>query len=225
MPGGCKTWMANTNINPREGDTAVIGRKRCFSTSENWLGKNCRLCHSGHTKDFEFENECHGTSGCRIDFGSQQRVVPTGEFRSFIIGVSFSSNQPICIHNLWRMFTFQIKTVLDDLTIKCQRIVRSVDLSSSTNPAALKHMLSERPDIIVSTPAKVLSQLKLETVNLKDGLETIVIDEADLVFSFGFEKDLKDVLEFLPPIYQVNINSIGFFEAKLCLINGSFFMV
>lgn len=83
-------------------------------------------------------------------------------------------------------------------------------------------MLSERPDIIVSTPAKVLAQLKLETVNLKDGLETIVIDEADLVFSFGFEKDLKDVLEYLPPIYQVNINSIDFFGAKPYLINGFF---
>lgn len=101
----------------------------------------------------------------------------------------------------------QIKTVLDDLTIKCQRIVRSVDLSSSTNSASLKHMLSERPDIIVSTPAKILAQLKLETVNLKDSLETIVIDEADLVFSFGFEKDLKEVLEYLPPIYQAILAS------------------
>lgn len=101
----------------------------------------------------------------------------------------------------------QIKSVFDDLTMKCQRIVRSVDLSSGTNPATLKHMLSERPDIIVSTPAKILAQLKAETVNLKEGLETIVIDEADLVFSFGFEKDLKEVLEYLPPIYQAILAS------------------
>lgn len=96
---------------------------------------------------------------------------------------------------------------MDELTVKCQRIVRSVDLTSSTNAASLKHMLAERPDIVVATPAKVLAQLKSETLNLKEGLETIIIDEADLVFSFGFEKDLKDVLEYLPPIYQAILAS------------------
>lgn len=100
----------------------------------------------------------------------------------------------------------QIKSVFDDLTFKCQRIVRSIDLSSST-PAAMKHLLAERPDIIISTPAKILTQLKAQTVNLKDGLETIVIDEADLVFSFGFENDLKEVLDYLPPIYQAILAS------------------
>lgn len=101
----------------------------------------------------------------------------------------------------------QIKGVFDELTIKCQRIIRIVDLSSSTNSAAVKHMLAERPDIIISTPAKVLTQLKAQTVNLKEGLETIIIDEADLVFSFGFENDLKEVLTFLPPIYQAILAS------------------
>lgn len=101
----------------------------------------------------------------------------------------------------------QIKGVFDDLTIKCQRIVRIVDLSSSSNAAAIKHMLSERPDIVISTPGKILAQLKAQTVNLKDGLETIVIDEADLVFSFGFENDLKEVLNYLPPIYQAILAS------------------
>lgn len=101
----------------------------------------------------------------------------------------------------------QIKGVFDELTFKCQRIVRSVDLSSNANSAALKHILAERPDIIISTPAKVLAQLKAQNVSLKDGLETIVIDEADLVFSFGFENDLKEVLNYLPPIYQAILAS------------------
>lgn len=101
----------------------------------------------------------------------------------------------------------QIKSVFDDLTIKCQRIIRILDLSSNTNASAVKHMLAERPDIIISTPAKILAQLKLQTVNLKNGLETIVIDEADLVFSFGFENDLKEVLNYLPPIYQAILAS------------------
>lgn len=101
----------------------------------------------------------------------------------------------------------QIKSVFDDLTNKCQRIIRIVDLSSNTNPAAVKHLLAERPDIVIATPAKILVQLKLQTINLKNGLETIIIDEADLVFSFGFENDLKEVLNYLPPIYQAILAS------------------
>lgn len=40
-----------------------------------------------------------------------------------------------------------------------------------------------------------------------DALETICIDEADLIFSFGFEQDLKDVLNYLPSIYQAILAS------------------
>lgn len=100
----------------------------------------------------------------------------------------------------------QIKSSFDDLTIKCQRDVRTIDLASTVNPGTVKHMLTERPDIIIATPAKILAQLKAETVKL-DGLETIVIDEADLVFSFGFENDLKEVLNYLPSIYQAILAS------------------
>lgn len=100
----------------------------------------------------------------------------------------------------------QIKGAFDDLTVKCPRDVRSIDLASTVNPATVKHMLTERPDVIIATPAKILAQLKSGVVKL-DALETIVIDEADLVFSFGYENDLKDVLNYLPSIYQAILAS------------------
>lgn len=100
----------------------------------------------------------------------------------------------------------QIKGSFDDLTVKCQRDVRSIDLASTVNPATVKHMLAERPDVIIATPAKILAQLKSGVVKL-DALETIVIDEADLVFSFGYENDLKEVLNHLPSIYQAILAS------------------
>ena len=34
-------------------------------------------------------------------------------------------------------------------------------------------------------------------------LSMLIIDEADLIFSFGFEADLRHILTQLPPIYQV----------------------
>lgn len=104
----------------------------------------------------------------------------------------------------------QIRRVFDDLTTKCSKIIRCVDLSSKGDPAAQKHMLAMKPDIVVSTPARILSHLNQKNIVLKDSLESLVIDEADLMFSFGYEADLKKVFEFLPPTYQVKfINKLN----------------
>jgi ATP-dependent RNA helicase DDX56/DBP9 len=97
----------------------------------------------------------------------------------------------------------QICKVIGDLTIKCSKIVRCVNLSAKGEPAAQKHLLAQKPDIIISTPARILSHLNQKNIVLKESLETLVIDEADLMFSFGFENDLKSVLEHVPPTYQV----------------------
>ena len=49
-----------------------------------------------------------------------------------------------------------------------------------------------------------LSQhLKEGNLNLATSLSMLIIDEADLIFSFGFEADLRHILTQLPPIYQV----------------------
>ncbi|XP_058461714.1 probable ATP-dependent RNA helicase DDX56 [Malaya genurostris] len=96
----------------------------------------------------------------------------------------------------------QITKVIDDLTIKCGRLFRCVDISTRVERAALKHLLADRPDIVISTPAKLLSQLQDGIMNVKQSLRTLIIDEADLMFSFGFEHDLKAILNFLPTVHQ-----------------------
>jgi ATP-dependent RNA helicase DDX56/DBP9 len=71
---------------------------------------------------------------------------------------------------------------------------------------AQKSVLSQKPDIIVSTPARILAHLRQKNVSLKDSLEMLVLDEADCFNSFGFEDDLKNILEhFLPSTYQVKL--------------------
>lgn len=95
----------------------------------------------------------------------------------------------------------QIKRVVDDLSIKCARIVKCVELASSEIHVQ-KYNLSEKPDIIVSTPAKVLQHFKSGTLTLDSNFHTLIIDEADLMFSYGFANDLKETLSYLPAIYQ-----------------------
>lgn len=94
----------------------------------------------------------------------------------------------------------QIRNAMEQMSEKCGKVLRIVDLSSS-DMVAQRHLLSERPDVVITTPAKVLSHLQSGAMDLKR-LETLVVDEADLLFSFGFEKDFKKLVEYLPSIYQ-----------------------
>lgn len=52
----------------------------------------------------------------------------------------------------------------------------------------------EKPDVVVGTPSRILNHLQQGSLKLRDSLELLVIDEADLLFSFGFEDELKSLL-------------------------------
>lgn len=52
----------------------------------------------------------------------------------------------------------------------------------------------EKPDVVVGTPSRVLNHLQQDSLKLRDSLELLVMDEADLLFSFGFEEELKSLL-------------------------------
>jgi ATP-dependent RNA helicase DDX56/DBP9 len=82
----------------------------------------------------------------------------------------------------------------------CQREITLVDLSTSQmNYAAMRQSLATRPDVVIATPAKILAHLKDTTlkppVDLKNSLELLVIDEADLLLSFGYEEEVKSLVK------------------------------
>ncbi|XP_046750017.1 probable ATP-dependent RNA helicase DDX56 [Diprion similis] len=111
----------------------------------------------------------------------------------------------------------QIHQVVSDLTIKCSREVKSVDISSPLELNAQKPLLAEKPDIVIATPGRLLQHLKANNLNVKKTMETLVIDEADLVFSFGYEDDVKSVLTYLPTVYQAVLASATLSEDVLSL--------
>ncbi|CAH1176790.1 unnamed protein product [Phaedon cochleariae] len=101
----------------------------------------------------------------------------------------------------------QICGVIKDLTIKCSREVRYIDVSPQVDLSVQKPLLVEKPDIVVGTPARALQHVKAGNLNLKKSLELLVIDEADLVFSFGYEDEMKELMRNLPKIYQAILAS------------------
>ena len=52
----------------------------------------------------------------------------------------------------------------------------------------------ECPDIIVGTPSRIIGHVSAGNVELKSSVEMVVIDEADLLFSFGYEQDMRSLL-------------------------------
>ncbi|XP_074066169.1 putative ATP-dependent RNA helicase DDX56 [Macrotis lagotis] len=106
----------------------------------------------------------------------------------------------------------QAQTMIRQLTAYCARDIRVVDVSASEDFAFQRPLLMEKPDVVVGTPSRVLSHLLQGNLNLRDSLELLVMDEADLLFSFGFEEELKTLLCHLPRIYQAFLMSATFNE-------------
>eukprot|EP00602_Paraphysomonas_sp_CaronLab_P010101 CAMPEP_0185037304 /NCGR_PEP_ID=MMETSP1103-20130426/31514_1 /TAXON_ID=36769 /ORGANISM="Paraphysomonas bandaiensis, Strain Caron Lab Isolate" /LENGTH=614 /DNA_ID=CAMNT_0027575225 /DNA_START=381 /DNA_END=2225 /DNA_ORIENTATION=- len=57
------------------------------------------------------------------------------------------------------------------------------------------------PDIVISTPARLVNSLKSGNISLSR-VNTLVIDEADLILSFGHADDVQSITSSMPKIYQ-----------------------
>lgn len=101
----------------------------------------------------------------------------------------------------------QTTRVLRILTSGCIREVRCVDVSGQAELSTQRPLLLERPDVVIGTPGRVLQHLKAGNINLRTSLRILVVDEADLVLSFGHESELRELLVWLPPIYQAVLAS------------------
>ncbi|KAK5852189.1 hypothetical protein PBY51_023678 [Eleginops maclovinus] len=96
----------------------------------------------------------------------------------------------------------QVQAMMRQLTAYCSRDVRVADITGKADLSAQRPILMEKPDVVVGTPSRVLAHLNAQNLVLHSSLEMLVVDEADLLFSFGFEADLKNLLCHLPKIYQ-----------------------
>ncbi|ODM98410.1 putative ATP-dependent RNA helicase DDX56 [Orchesella cincta] len=104
-------------------------------------------------------------------------------------------------------FLHPIHANFKQLTAFCTRDVKVIDISTQGDLTSVKSLLNEKPDIVVSTPTRILSHSSAKSLDLKESLELLIIDEADLIFSFGFEDDLKMLLGHLPKMYQAVLAS------------------
>jgi ATP-dependent RNA helicase DDX56/DBP9 len=87
-----------------------------------------------------------------------------------------------------------------ELIYYCRDIISVCGLTDD-NTMIQAHKLNSKPDIIISTPARLVAQLKNGSVDLSN-VKTLVIDEADLVLSFGYTEDVHTITSKMPKIFQ-----------------------
>ena len=89
----------------------------------------------------------------------------------------------------------QIADVIDLIAIKtgvsCLGLYGGVEQDSQITA------LEKRLDVLVTTPGRMFDLISQGFIKL-DRIECFVIDEADLMLDLGFNRDIQDVLKFLP---------------------------
>jgi len=104
----------------------------------------------------------------------------------------------------------QVYATIQSLVYYCDDVISAAVLSASRTKgkkgqqdlARQTAMLRDCPDVIVATPAGLLAHIRNGDVNLKESVETLVVDEADLVLSFGYANDITEVMKNMPKICQ-----------------------
>ncbi|KAG0615507.1 hypothetical protein M758_5G047000 [Ceratodon purpureus] len=83
----------------------------------------------------------------------------------------------------------------------CGGTLRVVQLATTMSTPALKMALARVPDVLVATPARIaacISQNVILPAVLQECLSMLVLDEADLLFSYGYEEDLRSLAVHIP---------------------------
>ena len=82
----------------------------------------------------------------------------------------------------------------------CAKDVQAVNLTDKAD-AVQRSLLSSFPDIVISTPARAWHAIEASFLSL-DNLSHLVLDEADLLLSYGYSDDLGNIARSLPKSAQ-----------------------
>lgn len=100
-----------------------------------------------------------------------------------------------------RELSNQVTQFVEKLLVYCNRAISVVNISSNVADSVLSSFLATKPEILVSTPSKLIETLK-QNVNTSlmdlSKVKSLVIDEVDLMLSYGYLEDLQHLESFLP---------------------------
>ncbi|KAL8940320.1 MAG: hypothetical protein Q9216_002875 [Gyalolechia sp. 2 TL-2023] len=100
----------------------------------------------------------------------------------------------------------QTSKVVSTFTAFCHKDICLVDLTQKVPDTVQRSLLAISPDIVVSTPARAAVSISNSSYSV-DNTSLLVIDEADLVLSYGYEEDLQSIAKSIPQGVQTMLMS------------------
>ncbi|ROV94723.1 hypothetical protein VSDG_06107 [Cytospora chrysosperma] len=100
----------------------------------------------------------------------------------------------------------QVLKNIEQLSAFCAKDVQAVKLTDQVSEAVQRSVLSSAPDIVISTPARAWQNMSSGALSVEK-LTHLVLDEADLVLSYGYDEDLQNVARAIPKGLQTILMS------------------
>lgn len=93
---------------------------------------------------------------------------------------------------------------LTEVLVYAHDTVQVANISRAVSASVQKLLLAEKPDIVIATPSRALACLQAGDLVLRESLESLVIDEADLILSYGHDSEVQSIVRdgFFPRTYQ-----------------------
>lgn len=75
--------------------------------------------------------------------------------------------------------------------------MRSANLIQKVSDSVQRSILADLPDVVISTPSRAIMNINNSALSLEN-LSHLVVDEADLVLSYGYEDDIQGLQTAVP---------------------------
>ena len=104
---------------------------------------------------------------------------------------------------------------VEDIPASTLKVVPQLLLGGTTTTAQdLRHFLQFSPNLLISTPGRLLELLSSPHVHCPQfSFEVLVLDEADRLLDLGFKEDLQKILGRLPKQRRTGLFSASVSEA------------
>ncbi|TDZ30825.1 ATP-dependent RNA helicase DBP9 [Colletotrichum spinosum] len=96
----------------------------------------------------------------------------------------------------------QVLKAIEQFSAYCAKEIHAVKLVDKISDAVQRSLLSNFPDIVVSTPTTAWRNILNDALSLEN-LSSLTLDEADLILSYGYNEDLENIARRLPKGVQL----------------------
>lgn len=105
-----------------------------------------------------------------------------------------------------RELAAQVTKAVIGFSAFCGGLIKTENVTRKEDEKVLRARLADAPDVVVATPGRANALVEAGVLDL-EGLLGLVVDEADLVLSYGHDEDLKTLANVVPKGVQTVLMS------------------